>query len=248
MNSNDSLVLRKIVTIILILIPVLTFPQKQKVKNDPAYDKKPLHFGFTIGLNTMDFTVYHTGETFPIDTAFLYADVSRLSPGFSVGIVSSYKLAEYFDLRFLPGISFGQRSLFFFSKDREIENDNHKLESSFVEFPLIIKYKSKRINNFRPYLVGGLCYRIDLAARTEYDQGKWGRNEYVRLKRSDVYGEIGFGIDFYLRYFKLSPELKMAVGMRDMIVHEPAAGQNAKYAEAIDRLRSTLWILSFHFE
>lgn len=240
--------MRKALILILFLLPAFAFGQKQKVKNDPAYDKKPLHFGFTIGINTMDFTVYHAGEKYPIDTAFLYADVSQLKPGFSVGIVSNLKLGEYFDLRFLPGISFGQRDLIYFDMDRKIENDNHKLESSFIEFPLLVKYKSKRLNNFRPYLIGGVSYRIDLSARKEYDQGKRGKDEFIRLKRSDVYAEIGFGIDFYLKYFKLSPELKMAFGFRDIIVHEPAAGTNRKYAEAIDRLTSTLWVLSFHFE
>jgi len=240
--------LRKAFVAILLVLSSVTFAQKQKLKNDPAYDKKPLHFGFTIGINTMDFTVYHAGDKYPIDTAFLYADVSKLNPGFSVGIVSNLKLTEYLDLRFLPGISFGQRNLIFYDMDRKLENDNHKLESSFVEFPLLVKYKSKRLNNWRPYLVGGLTYRIDLSARKEYDQGKRGKDEYVRLKQSDVYGEIGFGIDLYLKYFKLSPELKMAVGFRDIMVHEPAAGDNRKYAESIDRLMSTLWILSFHFE
>jgi len=245
---NDREKLRKNFVAILLVLSSVTFAQKQKLKNDPAYDKKPLHFGFTIGINTMDFTVYHAGDKYPIDTAFLYADVSKLNPGFSVGIVSNLKLTEYLDLRFLPGISFGQRNLMFYDMDRKLENDNHKLESSFVEFPLLVKYKSKRLNNWRPYLVGGVTYRIDLSARKEYDQGKRGKDEYVRLKRSDVYGEIGFGIDLYLKYFKLSPELKMAVGFRDIMVHEPAAGENRKYAESIDRLMSTLWILSFHFE
>lgn len=240
--------MKKSLVLILLFIPVFAMAQKQKVKNDPAYDKKPLHFGFTIGINTMDFTVYHAGEKYPIDTAFLYADVSQLRPGFSVGIVSNLRLKEYLDLRFLPGISFGQRNLMFFDLDQKIENDDHKLESSFIEFPLLLKYKAKRVNNFRPYLIGGFDFRIDLSARKEYDQGKRGRDEYVRLKRTDIYGEIGFGIDFYLKYFKFSPELKIAIGFRDIIVHEPAAGENRKYAETIERLTSTLWILSFHFE
>ena len=85
--------MRKVFVSILLILSSVTFAQKQKVKNDPAYDKKPLHFGFTIGINTMDFTVYHAGDYYPIDTAFLYADVSKLNPGFSVGIVSNLKLS-----------------------------------------------------------------------------------------------------------------------------------------------------------
>ena len=104
------------------------------------------------------------------------------------------------------------------------------------------------LSSFPNLSIGGFDFRIDLSARKEYDQGKRGKDEYVRLKRTDIYGEIGFGIDFYLKYFKFSPELKIAIGFRDILVPEPAAGENRKYAETIERMTSTLWILSFHFE
>lgn len=192
----------------------------------------------------MDFNVDLSGDS-------LYADVSRLSPGFNIGIVSSFKLNEYFDLRILPGITFGQRNLSYHKQiDTDtmsfnlIYNNDHKIESSFLEFPMVIKYKSKRINNFRPYLVGGFNYRLDLSARKEYDDKD---AVYLRLKRSDFYYEVGFGIDFYLKYFKFSTELKLAVGLRDMLIHDPAAN-NPQFVTAIEKLQSNLWLLSFHFE
>ncbi len=240
-NKPVSGNLKRLLILILTCLPLVVFSQKKKPENDPAYDKKPLHFGFTIGLNTMDFTVYHSKE-YKQDS--LYADVSQLRPGFNIGIVSNLKLAEYFDLRFLPGISFGQRNLLY-NKDKIMIDDGiQKIESSFLEFPLLVKYKSKRINNFRPFLISGGNYRIDLAARKDYDEAE---NRYVRLKRSDLYYEIGFGIDFYLKYFKFTTEAKLAVGMRDILVHEPASGHPG-FVNAIDILKSNLLILSFHFE
>lgn len=219
------------------------------------YDKKPVHFGFTVGLNTMDFNVTLSGDSYANDT--LYADVSRLSPGFNVGIVSNFKLNEYFDLRILPGITFGERSLSYHKHIVKqtssgvdtiyniIYNDDNRIEASFLEFPMIIKYKSRRINNFRPYLLGGVNYRIDLAARKEYDDMD---KVYLRLRRSDIYYEVGFGIDFYNRYFKFSAELKLAVGMFDILVHDPTGSKYPQLVTAIDRLQSNLWLLSFHFE
>ena len=225
----------------LLLCHAILFAQRKKVRHDPVYDKKPVHFGFTVGLNTMDFNVDLSGDSYAKDT--LYADVSRLSPGFNVGIVSNFRLNEYFDLRILPGITFGQRTISY-HKNNKIFSDDNKIESSFLEFPMIIKYKSRRINNFRPYLIGGANYRIDLAARKEYDDKD---NVYLRLKRSDIYYEVGFGIDFYNKYFKLSTELKLAVGMRDVLVHDPATSK-PHFVTAIDKLQSNLWLISFHFE
>ena len=231
--------------ILLLLCPAILFAQKKKVRHDPVYDKKPVHFGFTVGLNTMDFNVTLSDKFY--DRAFeydsLYADVSRLSPGFNVGIVSNFKLNEYFDLRILPGITFGQRTISY-HKNEKIFSDDNKIESSFLEFPMIIKYKSKRINNFRPYLIGGVNYRIDLAARKEYDEMD---KVYMRLRRSDIYYEVGFGIDFYNRWFKFSTELKLAVGMFDMLIHDPATSK-PHFVTAIDKLQSNLWLISFHFE
>ena len=237
--------MRRYLFILFLLCPAILFAQKKKVRHDPIYDKKPVHFGFTVGLNTMDFNVtlsdkFHDSG-FEYDS--LYADVSRLSPGFNVGIVSNFKLNDYFDLRILPGITFGQRRISY-HKNNKIFNDDNKIESSYLEFPMIIKYKSRRINNFRPYLVGGSNYRIDLAARKEYDDKD---DVYLRLKKSDLFFEVGFGIDFYNKYFKFSTELKLAVGMRDILVHDPATS-NPHFVTAIDRLQSNLWLLSFHFE
>ena len=231
--------------ILLLLCPAILFAQKKKVRHDPVYDKKPIHFGFTVGLNTMDFNVtlsdkFHDSG-FEYDS--LYADVSRLSPGFNVGIVSNFKLNDYFDLRILPGITFGQRTISYHKN--KIFHDDNRIESSFLEFPMIIKYKSRRINNFRPYLVGGANYRIDLAARKEYDDKD---KVYLRLRKSDIYYEVGFGIDFYNKYFKFSTELKFAVGMLDVLVHDPRGSSSPQFVTAIDKLQSNLWLLSFHFE
>ena len=127
--------MKRILIYILLLLPVSgSYAQKSKVKNDPAYDKKPLHFGFTLGLNTMDFAVKQSRSSYNVDS--LFSEVSQLRPGFNINIVSNLRLTEYFDLRFLPGVSFGQRNLLFY-KQRSLEDENHKLESSFIEFPLV---------------------------------------------------------------------------------------------------------------
>jgi len=222
----------------LLLLPLVWNSKAQvaRVQNNPDYDFKLIHFGFTVGLNTMDFGIRR-----PLNTD-LFADVSSISPGFQVSIVSELRLGNYFSLRFLPGITFGQRTLNFYV-DSVFDTDM-QLESNFLDFPLLIKYKSKRVNNYRPYFVAGPNIRYDLAARKDYEEGS---DVYVRLKPFDVYFEIGFGIDFYLQYFKFSPELKLSVGFRDMLVGDPAAGF-PEYVDSIDRLNSYVVMLCFHFE
>jgi hypothetical protein len=173
------------------LIPVAAAAQKAKPKNDSNYDERLLHFGFSMGLNTMDFNA----KMNPSDTNNWTAEVVALKPGINIQIVMDYRPTTYLDVRFLPGVSFGQRNLNFYDEDGVLVNDEQQLESSFLEFPLLLKAKGMRLNNSRPYLIGGINFRYDLAAKKEYDEES---AVYMRLRKADLYYEIGAGVDFYL--------------------------------------------------
>jgi len=230
-----------ILALILLFSNLLSYGQKQKPKNESWYDEKLLHFGFSLGFNTMDFKITPSQEFLMQDS--IYPEVSILNPGINIQIVTDLKPTRNMDIRFLPGVSFGQRVVRYY-KGMEIYNDKQRLESSFLEFPLLLKYKGERLNNVRPYVIGGLNYRYDLAAKKEFDDEK---PIYIRIKRPDLYYEVGTGLDFYLTYFKLSIELKMSNGFRDIIVNETAPG-HPEFRNAIERMKSQIWVLAFHFE
>jgi hypothetical protein len=226
-----------------ILLSLSAYGQKQKPKNESWYDEKILHFGFCLGFNTMDLNI-RPSQTF-LDSTSLYPEVSILNPGINIQIVTDFRPANYLDIRFLPGVSFGQRVIRYY-KDGVLYNTPQKLESSFLEFPLLLKYKGDRLNNVRPYVIGGLNYRYDLAGKKEFEDDPK-KEVYLRLKRPDLYYELGAGMDFYLAYFKLSVELKMSNGFGDVLVKEAAPG-HTEYYYAIEKMKSQIWVLSFHFE
>ena len=195
--------------LIILFLVAIAFPgigQTQKPPNLPAFDYKILHFGFTVGLNVMDFGIDRNYTRYPD----LYADVTRIQPGFQVSIVSDLKLDDNLNLRFLPGISFGAREIIFYEDlqndgnwtiaDRNGANSKVRVGPAFLDFPLHLKYRAKRDNNYRPYLVGGINFRYDMAAKRAYDGES---NDFIRLNAADLYFEIGFGVDTYLKYFKL---------------------------------------------
>lgn len=237
---------------ILIIFTVLltfnsAFSQKQKVQNLRLYDQKQLHFGFTIGLNTSDFYIRNSDTFF--DTAFIkevYSIENKQQPGFHLGPISNLRLGKYFDLRFLINLTFTQRDLYYTILKENSEGepyfDTHTMaiSSTFLEFPLLLKYKSKRINNYRFYVIGGLNPKMDLAAKKKIPEDKM---PMIKLSQPDLYGEFGMGLDIYLPYFKLSPELKMGVGMNNMLVED-----GTEYTGAIKYLKSKIFMLSFHFE
>jgi hypothetical protein len=235
-------------TIVLSLNTIgFSYAQQEKVKNNPTYDDKPIHFGYTIGVNAMDFTFGRYYMRNPkVDT--LYADLTQLNFGFQVGIISDFRIGEYFNVRILPGFNFGQRNLQYFTnkggRNGMKENRTFRIESSMLDLPILIKYKAKRINNYRPYLITGSSIKYDLAAKKKY---KIDQQEYILLKPFDVYWDFGLGIDFYLPYFKFSTELKVSYGFLDILNHK-APEVHPEYLNALRKLNSQIIMLSFHFE
>ena len=244
---------KPILTIFLLLFTLTVFAQKEYPRNLTSFDFKRIHFGFTVGLNLMDlgFTRNYEAEE------FLYADLTHLQPGFQVSIVSDLRLSQNWNLRFLPGISFGSREIWFYNYDpvEEVVLDLVEiphvanpvpLGPAFLDFPLHFKYRSVRVNNYRPYLVAGLNFRYDMSAKKPgfYDQDS---EEYLKFKRGDLYFEFGFGVDNYLKYFKFSPEIKVAVGLMNMI--DPnGRNPHPEFSNSIEHARSYIIMLNFHFE
>lgn len=87
-----------LLTILTFLVAFSAFSQKQKVNHMTTFDEKLIHFGFTLGLNALDFGLAHYNPigmnpdfepvNWPLDKKQIVgsdevrADVSSLIPGF----------------------------------------------------------------------------------------------------------------------------------------------------------------------
>ncbi len=212
--------------------------------NLPDIDNKPFRLGFFLGSNVMDLEVKHT-ELLQ-DGKIYYADISRLVPGFSVGLITDLRLHRYFNLRLTPSLLLGERNLSFkvydpvshlLSGDRTIN-----IFSLPVDIPVSIKYSAERFGNFRPYLLLGTGAYFDL-----------GRDELkdVTLNLLDFYWSVGFGCDLYFRWFKLAPELKFNFGQTNILTPKtptPENAQSLKYTNALAELFSRIVVFSLNIE
>ena len=217
--------------------------QVEKPRNLPSFDSKQLHWGFTVGLNSLDFAMTRNLAA----PNFVYADVIGFQPaGFQVNIVSDLRLSESWNLRVLPGINLGSRHLVYYEIETTDMSEVYDMTigSSFLDFPVVLKYRSERVNNYRPYVIGGLSLRYDMSARSTYNLDE---DDRLLLKKADLYIELGFGIDSYLQFFKHSTELKFAIGLFNRLADE-APPRNVEYFESISSMRSYMVMLNFHFE
>ena len=254
--------MKKIFTIILFILSISNvFAQKQRVNYLTTFDEKLIHFGFILGYNVLDFNIvnynpidenpeFDPSVTFPNDpnnisgSNMVRSDLQALVPGFTVGIVSSLRLAEDLDLRFLPGMSFGERKLTYnipvYDINAGIEPLKfYSIKSTFLDFPLLIKYKARRINNDRPFVIFGGAFRQDIS--------KTAKDDLVKLKSSGFYAEVGGGWDHYFPFFRFTVEGKFSFGLNDQLGGLPEQ-QRKYYAQSIKSLRSNIFTLSFHFE
>ncbi len=258
---EQKLVKRFFLTLMLLLLAGGTcFAQKQKINYMTTFDEKRIHFGFTLGLNALDmgFVNYNPigtnaafesknwelGERTIVGSDFVYADMAELIPGFTVGIVSSLRLTRDLNLRFLPGLSFGERKLTYNIPVWDINTyqplQYFSIKSTYLDFPLLIKYKARRINNGRPYVVFGGAYREDIS--------RTGKDDLVKLKNGGFYAEIGAGWDNYFTFFRFSVAAKMSIGLNNQLGDAPGPNQRQYYSEAFKSLRSKIFTLCFHFE
>ena len=218
-----------------------SYGQKRKnPQNLPRYDFKKLHFGFTLGINELNFNIKKNSNVLTNDT--LLTLVSKSQKGFNLGIVSNLRIGKYTDLRFIPTLVFGERYLSYGFIDSNGVSDERvkKIESTLIDFPIYIKYKSARYNNFRTYVIGGVKYSIDLASQEKINDKE---QEIVKLKKNDLMGEIGFGFDFYLEYFKFSPQIKISYGILNLLSKDKTV-----YTQSINNLSTNEWMISFTFE
>lgn len=214
--------------------------QQEKVKNQPYADMKMFHLGFHVGLHTQDMILTNTGVTTPEGTV-LFSEIPSYQPGFSVGVIGDMFLNPYFNLRLIPTLHFGDKE-FVFREQESGDEFKTSVRSSYLTFPLEVKYSALRLNNFRPYLTGGVYGAFDLGRK---------KGEAVLLKGMDYGITIGFGCDIYLPHFKLCPELKFSFGLPNLWETDRkdlSDPEMLKYTDAISKVKSRMIVLTFNFE
>lgn len=217
----------------------------QAVPYNPKYDEQLFHFGFLLGVNTMNFTMKTDDLGLPGDS--LFGINHKMNPGFSVGVITNLRLARYLDLRFIPTFSLGQRDLIYTYQrltDPAPVQEKKIIESIFVELPLDFKWKAKRLVNSRPYVLVGAKYTADLASLTKRKREVAEEEYEMKLRRHDVGLNVGVGWEFYLPFNnKIAVELKMYFGMLDLLQREDNI-----YTDRIERLTSKMFQFNITFE
>lgn len=233
---------RSLLFLLTLVLSLGLFAQSPKVKNLKRFDNKKIHFGFALGINTAGFGLNRKPYQSLVDSLASIDVISQ--SGFNLGIVSDYHIHKHLNVRFLPTLVFGQRNLDFnfVSLNGEQKTISREVESTYLDFPILLKYRSARLNNFAAYFVAGAKYSIDLASNEDV------KNEdipesIIKLKRNTTAAEVGIGTDFFLPYFKFAIELKMSYSLDDALIRD-----NTELSTPIESIFPKMFFITFLFE
>ena len=205
-----------------------------KISNLQNFDQKKIHFGYYIGLNNYNYKLDYlnnpnSDERINIENSF----------GFSVGLIGDLKLRKNLNLRFEPGLKTNKLNVLY-PNDEERERE---IKSTYIQLPLLLKYSAKRYNNIRPYVLGGLSTSFNLSSNQDNPQDN--SSNVFRVKTNTFYYELGFGIDFYLQYFKFSPSIRGVFSLKNELV--PDLDPNSPWTGNINKMSARAIFINFSF-
>lgn len=227
-----------------------------RAQHNPYVDDKLLHFGFSLGVDFLSYGVEETDSLLQVENnmgTVYHARTTAPGVGFSVGFIADLRLTRHLNLRFCPGMHFGERTLTYKSyQDTVISgtyctNNQPSVLCLPIDIPLYLKWSAEREMNYRPFVTVGGGVSFDL-----------GRNkDRVILQQTlDYFMEIGLGCSVYFRWFRFAPEVRYRIGFNNVLTPTkdcekldwklPAG--DFFYTDALSRLTNQQISLIFNFE
>ena len=205
-------------------------------------DDLPYYFGLTLGYNTS--YLHHTkSANFFASDSIMYVNPVA-SGGITMGLLATLKINDHIELRANPQLIIGGSKYIDYTlksvKPGEQTQHQQILPSTLVSLPAHFKLNSDRIENFRLYILGGVKFDFDLSSNSTSRNA----DDLVKLNAADFGLEAGLGVNIYLHFVTVSPEIKFSYGISNL--HKLDNG--LKYSNVLDKLRSRMIVFSIHLE
>ena len=211
----------------------------EDVINNPNVDMQRWSWGYFLGFNTYDFDFDYknykanpaTGKDFSVDRTI----------GFNVGLIGNLRLTDHLDLRLEPGVAFNRINFQFTKAD---SHTFREINSTYVHIPLLLKFSTTRIKNFKPFVVGGFSTALNLSSNENNPDDNY--DGQFRMTTNSFYYELGFGIDFYLYYFKFTPSIRGIFAINDELIRDDRA--DSFYTGNVEKMSSRGIFINFSFQ
>ncbi len=236
--------LKSIFACILVFVSFFSIAQHQRLENYKNFDKEVLSFGVQMGFNDTGFNFTPALNAYK-DFGFRSIQAQAL-PGAQVGLLASLKLGTpILRLRLIPTFSFQERVIQYYSapklnQSQEVYNEE-RVNSSNVDFPLLLQIRSLRYGNFTAFAVTGMQFSLDLQSMEDKSQNYI--DPFIKIRKKDWMAQFGGGVEFFNEFFKLGLEIKYSQGLYNTLVQD-----FSPVSKPITSLYNNSWIFTVTFE
>lgn len=251
MNVFYPISVRSAICLFLLLTASSGYAQQKFQRWGGGVDDEPLHFGFSFHYVNADYKItlkpdWQTPDptASAADTVSLLGVSSPFYHGVGLGLLADIKLTENANLRFTPSLVFSNKVVNY-NYSIPIEITEKLIRASYIDLPLLIKFKSDRKGNYRGYLIGGGKYSINVVSGKRYDDASFSPSEKLLKTKPGYFSyEAGIGFDLYFDFFKMSPEVRWVQSVGNLLDRS----EYNMYNRPIDRLTLRNFQVSLFFE
>ena len=167
-----------------------------------------------------------------------------------MGLIGNLRVNSFIDLRLEPGLLITTRELHYsqthFNGVPDVKSSDlvREVKSTYIHIPLLVKISTKRINNFKPFIVGGFSTALNLSSNENNPEDN--SNGQFRTTKNSLFYELGFGIDFYLYNFKFTPTIRGIFGINDELIRDQ--DPNSPWTSNINSMKSRGVFINFTFQ
>lgn len=214
---------------------------KSPLTNLENFDEKPLQWGYYFGGNMFDLK-FDYRDLHYTNTSLLEVQTHKMF-GFNVGLTGSARLMKYIDLRLEPGLVYNRKEIYFYNmtEKRDYLRD---VKSTYIYIPLLVKFSAERWYNFKPYVTAGGSMTINLSSNQNLTIDNY--DLVFRTKTNVFFYELGFGLDIYTPFFRLSPSIRGLFSVRNELVpdHKP----DSPWTKNLNGLKSRGFLINLTLE
>lgn len=227
---------RKIILIVLVLLPIFTFAQRNVMENDMKFSRKRYHFGIHLGAGLGDFKIRHNALFGSSDSILTIK--SKYGYNFEIAALISYHINKYLEIRTVPGFAFSNKELNYgFADETKVIK---KIDQIFFDLPVELKIKSEPLRDVKLYLIAGLKYGYDIGgnfkARRDEDMPK--------MSAHDFGVNYGVGMEIHFPLFIFSPEFRVF----NTVLNIHQQNSTLPYSKYMKGLYNRTFTFSINFE
>ncbi len=106
--------------------------------------------------------------------------------------------------------------------------------------PFLMRYKSAPYRDARFFVIAGIKYSFDVASDSRTKQAE----TLVKIAPNDFSFEYGAGLQIFLPFFILTPEIKISQGIGNTLIFNP----NLEESSVLEKVLSRAFTFTLHFE